>query len=193
MQTNGNHAEVQHISLSTEDAGLAERFDRQMRIQGFNQQRLASATVAVAGCGTLGSAVAHFLAAAGVGLKKYGGQIDLFDMDRLERANRLMTGVRDTDLDRPKVQVVAERLQELFPDVYAVGHYMNIIYGLGTTRFAQYDAVALCFDNLMARVHMNRLGELWAPLVCVPLVEGGLDGMSWAVSTYLPGTSACYE
>ncbi|MCK5047425.1 MAG: ThiF family adenylyltransferase, partial [Candidatus Heimdallarchaeota archaeon] len=54
------------------------RYDRQMRIEGWDQEKVSKATVLVAGVGALGSMIATNMTLSGV------GQLILVDMDTIE-------------------------------------------------------------------------------------------------------------
>jgi adenylyltransferase/sulfurtransferase len=151
--------------------------------------------VLVAGAGTLGGAVIPTLALAGVGMTVYGGALTISDFDRLEEVNRTrwMLGIRPGDLGRLKAEVAAERARELNPDVNAVAWPGDVVYQMGAAALLQFDVIFLCVDNLKARLHLSRYAEMWADVAQIPIIEGGLDGLSWAIHTFIPGRTACYE
>lgn len=176
--------------------GSALRYDRQTRIPGLRQEALGRARVLVAGSGTGGSVAVATLALAGVGMHAYGGALVIADFDRLEEVNvtRWMLGVRPGDLGRLKAEVAAERARELNPDVNALAWPVDIVYEVGAAALARFDAVLVCVDNLMARLWLNRYAEMWAGRARLKaVIEGGLDGLTWAVHTFIPGQTACYE
>ncbi|MDQ6709083.1 MAG: ThiF family adenylyltransferase, partial [Candidatus Dormibacteraeota bacterium] len=74
------------------------------------QRRLRDASALVVGVGALGSPVALYLAAAGV------GRIGLLDDQRVELSNlNRQILYRDADLGRPKVEVARDALHALDP------------------------------------------------------------------------------
>ncbi|WP_216329662.1 HesA/MoeB/ThiF family protein [Deinococcus aestuarii] len=76
------------------------------------QQRLETARVAILGAGGLGSQVAFLLASAGVGTLK------LCDFDVIERSNlNRQILYRDHDIGRRKIEVAAQTLQAINPDL----------------------------------------------------------------------------
>jgi len=173
---------------------LRERYDRECRITGFDLPRLGASKVLVVGAGAGGSCVIAGLALSGAGSRTYGGEIAIVDFDRLEPVNvsRWLLGVRPGDLGRPKAVVAAERAHELNPDVNAVAMPIDAVYGLGSAHFARYDVILLCVDNVWARVQLGRRAELW-PGRIKAVIEGGLNGLQWAVHAYIPGVTACHE
>ncbi|HDD40142.1 MAG TPA: ThiF family adenylyltransferase, partial [Nitrososphaeria archaeon] len=60
---------------------IMERYDRQLRVAGWNQEKLMKATVVVVGVGAIGCEVAKNLALMGV------GRLILVDNDVIELSN----------------------------------------------------------------------------------------------------------
>ena len=94
------------------DADL-ERYSRQLLLPDFEieqQERLANARVLLVGCGGLGSPLAIYLAAAGV------GELVLADGERVERSNlprQILHG--EADVGRPKTESAAALLRAHYP------------------------------------------------------------------------------
>ena len=91
------------------------RYSRQILLPDIDivgQQRLLDATVAVFGLGGLGSPVALYLAAAGV------GRLVLVDFDHVELSNLQRQIIHAThDLGRLKVDSAADKLHAINPHV----------------------------------------------------------------------------
>jgi adenylyltransferase/sulfurtransferase len=91
------------------------RYGRHLTLPEFGREgqlRIKSASVLVVGTGGLGSPIALYLAAAGV------GRLVLVDDDRVEESNlqrQILFG--QSDLGRAKVEVAAERLAQTNPHV----------------------------------------------------------------------------
>ena len=87
------------------------RYSRQIMLPELDiagQEALRNANVLIAGVGGLGSPVALYLAAAGV------GQLILADHDRVDLSNLQRQIAHGTgDIDRPKAQSAAESIAEL--------------------------------------------------------------------------------
>src|SRR5438270_1564473 len=96
------------------------RYSRHIILQGIGatgQRKLLDAKVLCVGAGGLGSPVAMYLAAAGV------GTLGILDFDRVDLTNLQRQLLHDTDdVGRPKVDSAAERLQGINPDVKVVKH-----------------------------------------------------------------------
>ena len=95
---------------------MNERFEREALLLGADAvARLASARVALFGVGGVGSYAAEALARAGV------GEIILVDSDVVSRSNinRQLCALEST-VGRPKVEVVAERLRDVNPEIKVI-------------------------------------------------------------------------
>ena len=92
-----------------------ERYARHLvlsEVGGPGQQRLKAATVVIVGAGGVGSPAALYLATAGVGtLRIIDG--DVVSLSNLQRQILFDTG----DIDRPKVEAAAGRLEAMNPHV----------------------------------------------------------------------------
>jgi len=142
------------------------RYSRQILLPGFGvegQQRLLDARVLIVGLGGLGSPVAMYLAAAGVG-KLLLADFDAVDLSNLQR--QLLHG--DADIGRTKVDSAIGRLQSINP-----GIALEPIKGsLNADRLAELrgrvDLVVDCCDNFATRFAVN------AACVAhrIPLVSG---------------------
>lgn len=92
-----------------------ERYARHLSLPGFGpeaQARLAAARVLIIGAGGLGSPVALYLAAAGV------GHIAIADGDCVDLSNLQRQVIHSTaDVGRPKAVSAAESMRALNPDI----------------------------------------------------------------------------
>lgn len=92
-----------------------ERYARHLTLPGFGpeaQARLAAARVLIIGAGGLGSPVALYLAAAGV------GHIAIADGDCVDMSNLQRQVIHSTaDVGRPKAVSAAESMRALNPDI----------------------------------------------------------------------------
>lgn len=162
-----------------------ERYKRNILLDGVGpegQERLLRAKVLVVGGGGLGSPVAYYLAAAGV------GHIGVVDGDQVDLSNLQRQILHfTTDLGRPKIESAREKLTTLNPDVKVTGiprrldgtNYRDIIAG--------YDLVVDGTDNFEVRFLINR--------ACVeqgkPYIFGGVLAYTGQLMTILPGRGPC--
>ena len=155
-----------------------------MRNQPFRQERTAKARVMVVGCGALGNEVLKNLVLMGI------RHIVVVDFDTVE-ADNLSRSVLFTQEDaakgRRKVEVVAERLRGMNPEVDVKTIYGDIGYDVGLGLIRRMDVVIGCVDSRWARYQINRLcmraGKPW--------VDGGIDGLEGTARVFKPGEN-CY-
>lgn len=162
------------------------RYARNMVLPGIGregQEKLLAAKVLIAGAGGLGSPVALYLAAAGV------GSITIADGDKIEISNLQRQILYDTYyLGRPKAEIAAERLADLNPDVKTAPVTRDITPENAADLVAGADIVADCTDNFASRHLLNR--------VCreagVTLVSAAAAGFEGHVYTFKRG-APCYS
>jgi adenylyltransferase/sulfurtransferase len=165
------------------------RYSRQImlpQVDVLGQQRLLEAHALVIGLGGLGSPVAMYLAAAGV------GELVLCDFDRVELPNLQRQILHHTaDLGRSKVASAADRLRALNPEVRLElidGHLEGEALA---QQVARAQVVVDASDNFATRFAVNA--------ACVhagiPLVSGAAIRFEGQVSVFHPGRpgSPCYR
>jgi adenylyltransferase/sulfurtransferase len=150
------------------------------------QQKLLDARVLIIGLGGLGSPVAMYLAASGV------GHLVIVDHDRVELSNLQRQIVHNTDsIGRDKTASAQAGLQRLNPEIRITTFNKT----LGADELAEQvrlaDAVVDASDNFATRFGLNRL--------CVeykkPLISGAAIRMEGQVTTFRPDIpdSPCYR
>lgn len=144
--------------------GEPDRFARQRIITGWDQGRLAAATVVVIGVGALGNEVAKNLALAGT------GRLVLCDPDVVTVSNLSRTVLFGAaDVETPKAVAAAAALRRLAPTVAAEPRVADLVSGVGLGELADADLVIGCVDTLRARVQL--LGR--CALADATLLDGG--------------------
>ena len=138
-----------------------QRYDRHLllpEVGAQGQARLKAASVALVGLGGLGSPVALYLAAAGV------GRLGLIDFDRVDASNlqrQVVHGSRD--VGRLKVESAGERLRDLNPfiELDLVAQALRADNALEL--LGEYDLILDGSDNFSTRYLVNdacaRLGK----------------------------------
>ena len=154
------------------------RYSRQIMLPQFDvagQQRLLDSHVLIIGMGGLGSPVAIYLAAAGV------GKLTLVDFDKVDLTNLQRQIVHSTaDIGRPKVESARERLLALNPEitVEVIDHKLEGDELLAAVAAA--DVVVDASDNFATRFQSND--------ACVqarkPLVSGAAIRMEGQVAVF---------
>ena len=164
------------------------RYSRQIMLPGLDiegQQRLLESRVLVVGLGGLGSPLALYLAAAGV------GELVLADPDRVELSNlqrQILFG--SGDLGRPKVEAGAARLADVNPEVRLRTLQTRLDASNLAEAVAGMDLVLDGSDNFATRFAVNAA----CVAAGVPLVSGAVIRMEGQVMVFPnDGTAACYR
>jgi adenylyltransferase/sulfurtransferase len=131
-----------------------EQYSRQLMLPDFSleqQERLRAARVLLLGCGGLGSPVALYLAAAGV------GELLLADGDTVERSNlhrQILHG--EADIGRPKAASAAALIAAHYPDC-RISQITERLAGEALEQaVASVTLVADGSDNYPTRYALNR-------------------------------------
>lgn len=156
-------------------------------VGGLGQRRLMDAKVLVVGAGGLGSPLALYLGAAGV------GTLGLVDDDRVDLSNLQRQVLHDTPaVGRDKVDSARERLCRLNPEVNLVAHRTRLDADCGRELVADYDLVADGSDNFTTRYLLNDLCHaLGKTLVSAALLR--FDGQLSTFKSHLGGAHPCYR
>jgi len=171
------------------DKSQLNRYSRQIQLGEIGlqgQQTLLQSKVLIIGMGGLGSPVAAYLAAAGI------GQLTLVDFDVVDLSNLQRQILHGTaDIDKPKVESAVESLRAINPDI----RIEPINYSLEDDELLnavnQADAVVDCCDNFATRFELNE--------ACVktqtPLISGGVIQFEGQVTVFdsRQADSPCYQ
>ena len=149
------------------------------------QERLARARVLVVGAGGLGSPVALYLAAAGV------GTLGLADFDCVEMHNLQRQILHDTpSVGRPKLESATTRIAALNPLVHVVPHDDGITAANALEVFTGYDVIVDGTDNFPTR-YLNNDAAFFARR---PLIYGSIFQFEGQLSVFDPAHGApCYR
>jgi len=162
-----------------------ERYDRQMRILGFGvegQRKLKSAKVLVAGLGGLGCPASMYLAAAGV------GKLVIVDREKVELSNlNRQILYWSSDVGRPKVDVVAEKLLRLNPNIEVEALALEINEDNVSDLVKKVDVVVDGMDNYKTRFLINEACVTYGK----PFVHAAVYGLEGQLFTVLPSKGPC--
>ncbi len=160
-----------------------ERYKRQMMLFGTaGQDKLAQAHIFIAGAGGLGSPVALYLAAAGV------GTITIADMDTVDPTNLNRQILHyDRDTGRKKAASAEEKLRAINPDVTIHAFDALIDASSAAGLVGNADGIVDAMDNYPARYILNAT----ALTKDIPLFHGGIRGFYGQATTVVPGKTAC--
>ena len=164
------------------------RYSRQIILPGIGvdgQERLRNGRVLVIGMGGLGSPVALYLAAGGV------GTLGLADFDTVATHNLQRQILHDdARVDTPKLESAMDRLRALNRGVQLESHPLGITPGNARELFAQYDVIVDGTDNFPTR-YLNNDAAFFAKK---PLVYGSVFQFEGQVSVFDPaGGGPCYR
>ena len=164
-----------------------ERYSRQLVLpewSGRAQERLRDASAIVVGAGALGSPVALYLAAAGV------GRLGIVDEDAVELSNLHRQPLHFTpDIGVGKAVNAAAKLAFLNPEVQVEPYPVRLDEHNAEAIVTGADVVVDCSDSFETRYAVNDAACAQA----VDLVEAGVLGFSALVQSIRPGESACYR
>ena len=173
----------------TETLSPAEiaRYARQLALPEVGiegQERLKSARVVVIGAGGLGSPVAAYLAATGV------GTIGIVDCDAVDLSNlhrQLLFAT--TDIGRRKVAAAAERLRALNPNVHVIPFDVELTRENALEVLRNFDLVVDGTDNFRTRYLVNDA----CVLLGIPNVYASVLRFDGQVTVLAAPNGPCYR
>ena len=164
-----------------------ERYSRHILLQDVGiegQQKLFDAKVLIIGAGGLGSPIALYLAAAGV------GTIGIADADVVDLSNLQRQVIHFTkDLGVPKVESAAEKMRAINPDVNVHTYHEFLLANNIRKIIKGYDFVIDGTDNFAAKFLINDA----CVLEKIPFSHGGILRFNGQTMSVVPGESACYR
>lgn len=176
-------------NLDRMDDAQLERYSRHIllpQIDIAGQQRLLESRVLIIGAGGLGSPVALYLAASGI------GQIAISDYDQVELSNLQRQIIHKTnDIGRNKVDVAREAMRSLNPDINIDTFALCLEGSALKEQVCHADVVIDASDNFDTRFTLND--------VCVdemtPLVSGAVIRMEGQATVFRNElqSSPCYR
>ncbi|HLJ76333.1 MAG TPA: molybdopterin-synthase adenylyltransferase MoeB [Acidobacteriaceae bacterium] len=148
------------------------------------QQRLKAAKVLCIGAGGLGSPLAFYLAAAGI------GTLGLVDFDVVDSSNLQRQIIHSTkDVGRPKIDSASEKLQALNPFMKIVKHETMLTSANALEIIRQYDVVADGTDNFPTRYLVNDACVLTGK----PNAYGSIFRFEGQASVFATKEGPCYR
>lgn len=166
---------------------MASRYLPQIRIGEIGeegQRRLLGSSVLIVGCGALGSALAMYLSAAGV------GHIFLCDFDTIELSNlHRQVFYKESETGMSKARILAQRIAELNSEVQVTVIEELVRRPLLNNLKDKFSLIADCADNPSTTYLLDSF--------CVEneviLSTAGISGWKAQIFTYCPsGGSLSY-
>lgn len=164
------------------------RYSRQILLPKFGaegQLALLNARVLIIGMGGLGSPVAMYLAAAGI------GHLVISDFDHVDISNlQRQIAHGQSDIGRPKVDSARDRMLDLNPEITVTALNQRLEGEALQEQVRLADVVVDASDNFASRYLLNE--------ICVaestPLVSGAAIRMDGQVSVFMNrGDGPCYR
>ena len=164
-----------------------QRYHRQLILPDIGeagQRKLAQARVLLVGAGGLGSPVALYLGAAGV------GHIAIIDEDVVDLSNlhrQVLHGTRD--IGRAKVASAADRLRDLNPHVDVATIHARLSSGNALDLLRGYDIIVDGSDNFPTRYLVNDA----CVLLGIPCVHASISRFDGQASVFASPDGPCYR
>lgn len=148
------------------------------------QKKLLESKVLIIGAGGLGCPIAQYLAAVGV------GTIGLVDFDTVDISNLQRQVLFTThDIDRPKVEVAAERIRAMNPDVEVRIHPVRLTRDNALDILRDYDVIIDGTDNFPTRYLTNDASVFLGK----PYIYGSIFRFEGQVTVFWPKRGPCYR
>lgn len=164
------------------------RYARQIRLSQIGeagQQKLLDSTALIIGMGGLGSPVAMYLAAAGI------GRLIISDFDQVEDSNLQRQIVHRTqDIGELKALSAKRTIAEINPDCEVEAIDWELDDDELESYLKQSDIVLDCSDNFPTRFAINRASVKTK----TPLVSGAAIRIEGQIASYIPDSGGpCYQ
>ena len=174
--------EVERIELIDSD-----KYDRQKRIKGWDQNKIINSKVMVIGAGATGNEVIKNLVLAGV------GTITLIDFDfiNLSNLNRcVLFNLKSAKKNQYKADVIKQVCKDLNPEV-KINTIIKDLNQVEKSVYQQNDVICSCLDNVEARLEANNYSYFYD----IPFIDSGIDGYFGTVQAVYSGIkdSACLQ
>ena len=173
------------VELSNDEISRYSRHLILPEVGMAGQKKLKSTSVLCIGTGGLGSPIAMYLAAAGI------GKIGIVDFDVVDYSNLQRQIIHGTpDVDRPKVQSGKETLNSINPEVEVVIHETMLTSDNAMEIIEPYDIVVDGTDNFPTRYLTNDA----CVLLKKPNVYGSIFRFEGQASVFAPELGGpCYR
>jgi molybdopterin/thiamine biosynthesis adenylyltransferase len=165
------------------------RYSRQIllpQVDVSGQEKLLGSNALIVGLGGLGSPIAMYLAAAGI------GRLTLVDYDKVDLSNLQRQIVHNTErIGEPKTESAAHTLRTLNPDIRIRTIAKRLDEPALTEQAHKVDILVDASDNFDTRFLLNRVSVATG----TPLVSGAVIRMEGQVAVFDPrvADSPCYR
>lgn len=164
-----------------------ERYNRNIVMDNWGietQSNVLRSKVLIIGLGGLGSPVAYYLTAAGV------GHIGVMDNDVVDLTNLQRQIIHTTnDINRPKIESAIEKMTALNPGISIQRYPDGITVDNAVEIVGAHDFVVSATDNFESKYLINDA----CVLAGVPFCHSGVVRYQGQIITVLPGKTACFR
>jgi len=178
-------ARVQQTSLNNEEIARYSRHLIMPEVTMEGQKKIKASSILLIGSGGLGSPLALYLAAAGV------GRMGLVDFDVVDHSNlqrQILHGTKD--VGRPKIQSAADRIRDVNPNVKLDLHETRFTSQNAMQIAKDYDLIIDGTDNFPTRYLTNDVSVLLKK----PNVYGSIFRFEGQASVFAPCLGGpCYR
>jgi sulfur-carrier protein adenylyltransferase/sulfurtransferase len=172
------------IELSNEEIARYSRHLIMPEVALDGQKKLKASKVLTVGTGGLGSPLALYLAAAGV------GTIGIVDFDVVDESNLQRQIIHGTsDVGRPKVESAYDKLKDINPNVEVRVHEEALTSENAFEIFEDYDVIVDGTDNFPTRYLVNDA----CVLLGKPNVYGSIFRFEGQASVFYAEEGPCYR
>jgi molybdopterin/thiamine biosynthesis adenylyltransferase/rhodanese-related sulfurtransferase len=175
---------AEDVTLSKEEIRRYSRHLIMPEVGMDGQRKLKSASVVLIGAGGLGSPLAMYLAAAGV------GRIGIVDFDVVDSSNlQRQVAYSTADIGKPKLEAAKERILGINPNVHVdtYGTPLTSENALGILK--DYDVIIDGTDNFPTRYLVNDASVLLGK----PNVYGSIFRFEGQASVFYAKEGPCYR
>jgi sulfur-carrier protein adenylyltransferase/sulfurtransferase len=177
-------ARASRVNLTPQEVARYSRHLIMPEVGMAGQKRLKAASILLVGAGGLGSPLALYLAAAGV------GRLGLVDFDVVDFSNLQRQVLHGTaDVGRPKLQSARDRLAAINPEVQVDLYETHLTSANAFELIRPYDLVIDGTDNFPTRYLVNDA----CVLLGKPNVYGSIFRFEGQASVFYPGKGPCYR
>jgi len=168
---------------------VIDRYSRQTLFHGIKeegQKKLAGSSIAIIGCGALGTVTATTLARAGV------GRIRIVDRDFIEYHNlqrQVIFTEDDIKEQLPKAVAAARYLKKVNSGIDIEGIVADVNYSNIERLVSGFDVIVDGLDNLETRFLINDISQK----LHIPWVYGGAISAYGMLMTVVPGKTPCFR
>jgi molybdopterin/thiamine biosynthesis adenylyltransferase/rhodanese-related sulfurtransferase len=172
------------MELSNEEIARYSRHLIMPEVALDGQKQLKAAKVLTVGTGGLGSPLALYLAAAGI------GTIGIVDFDVVDESNLQRQIIHGTsDVGRPKVESAYEKIKDINPNVEVRVHEEALTSENALEIFEEYDVIVDGTDNFPTRYLVNDA----CVLLGKPNVYGSIFRFEGQASVFYAEEGPCYR